>query len=360
MAVSHAQPVSSGPDIEAAASRSSVASKPSFQMNRPPSNARVSLVVEPIFAHSLPLPTPAQAPPGSLGSYRVKFLLCVPGRETYRTTLDLDKIMASGESLLSGPPMKITHEHRGLQHEITLEIGANKTYATAELVLTARDRETAITTAHNIVMPLLSWWSFSFDVALDVAGHEIYELASHTQAWTIGVIGEVKSFDTAKVDIFIPTFADYATLAAAYREGVNSANPFYQVLCFFKVAEGIKALRKRCERARRKAGAKLPPFDEAVPADLAHLPEDQRHALEAFRGASFSKVLDTSKSTIRDAVAHLTTNDGLVADRYQDFIAAQKWASILRYVGRTMVLNQLDRDKAEAAAGARSQTGGER
>ena len=65
--------------------------------------------------------------------------------------------------------------------------------------------------------------------------------------------------------------ADLRVFLSYYREALNSNSEPYQLLCFFKVIDGIRSLRIRLSRAAARNGQPAPPNPpvEAVPATQA-------------------------------------------------------------------------------------------
>src|SRR5438094_6069794 len=77
------------------------ANLPNLELFRPESNTRLEVTIVPEFPPSHPeskVPRPRQGTPGT---YKVTFVLSVPGKATYRNELPMQQLMKSGESLLT-------------------------------------------------------------------------------------------------------------------------------------------------------------------------------------------------------------------------------------------------------------------
>src|SRR5579859_634576 len=220
------------------------------QFERPDTNRRESLVVVPNFAPSDPKASIPRSPEGSPGVYRVTFVLTIPGKEDFRTELNWAKIMQSGESLLLVPQglgrlnVKVSNDQD--EAEIVFLPNAKMSLATAQIRVTASTFLDAQSQAHNLIMPILSWWSFRYDIALDITGYEVYEEKTEVRKAVFGVIGKAKVLDLAIGGFSKP---EYRRVFAAYREGANATNVFYQLLCFYKVIEGVNKLRTQRRQA---------------------------------------------------------------------------------------------------------------
>jgi hypothetical protein len=138
----------------------------------------------------------------------------------------------------------------------------------------------------------------------------------------------------------------YRHLFAAYREGMNATNVFYQALSFSKVIEGCRKLRERKNAEVNNSGRR--PFTPslAMPAQLDEIPivlDSIRESFRPFLGRKFSSIVDQFRPLMRNAIAHLDpTQDVLDIDRFQDVQACERAVPILRYIARTLIRFEID------------------
>jgi hypothetical protein len=191
-------------------------------------------------------------------------------------------------------------------------------------------------------MAVLSEISFRFDVALDVAGYEAVEEKTEVRWYVFGLVGKVKTFDS---EFQLNLDPERGRLLASYREGLNSTNVFYQALSFYKVGEGVRALRKRQSRKAKGASGNTDTPVEAFPANINELAIESEVARELFQrylGKPFFDALDDLKEQIRHAIAHLANLDDVIDhDRYDDVSRCLRAIPVLKYVARTMLENYI-------------------
>jgi hypothetical protein len=138
----------------------------------------------------------------------------------------------------------------------------------------------------------------------------------------------------------------YRRLFAAYREGMNATNVFYQALSFSKVIEACRKLRERKNAEAKNSGRR--PFTQslAMPAKLGEIPilvDSIRESFRPFLGRKFSSIIDHFRPLVRNAIAHLDpTQDVLDIDRFQDVQACERAAPILRYIAHTLIRFEID------------------
>jgi hypothetical protein len=90
-----------------------------------------------------------------------------------------------------------------------------------------------------------------------------------------------------------------------YREAKNSNSVFYQLLCYYKIIEGLQKLRDKAIRRARKANLDLRPLVEKVPPH-----EDLAPGLQPWVGKSIKSFFDTVLTKHRDRVAHYILKEG--------------------------------------------------
>ena len=148
---------------------------------------------------------------------------------------------------------------------------------------------------------------------------------------------------------------------AAYREGLNATNVFYQALSFYKVAEGVAALRKRQLRKDKAsfAASNTNEIREEFPTDINDLPigdEFERSFFEPYLGKDYSDALVELKEQIRNAIAHLGNIDDVIdVDRYDDVQLCVKAIPVLKYIAHSML--NYDLQSSQVASQQRLATG---
>ena len=324
---------------------------PTAQIEPPEINGRISLLLEPLteIPDSSVVPV---APTGALGIYRITFALVTPGREIYRRNQDLGRLLQTGESLLLARPGMSTLKievFREKQGELLAEVHFHKNgrgeLATALTRIHAQDFRSAELQGLHVVLPILSWWSFCFDVALDIGPYEILEETSGITSWNLPSLGRHK-----QLDIRFPAASQpkHRFLLAAYREALNATNPFYRFLSFYRVAEGIRRLRASGEQVNAV---------ERVPETAQGADEDE--AMKPDYGKKCTAVLEELRPTMRNAIAHMNPleEDTLMADNPEDVVRCGRATPVMHLIARQMLLNQLRLDPAYAAVGAVDDSG---
>lgn len=289
-----------------------------------------------------------RTPDGSEGPYKVTFIISVPGKNVFREELDMGKIMNQGESLLQTPPglhLKATLSNENGSAEIIFRSNSKAQIATAQMRIQAKSFVEAEQVAYDFVAPQLSYWSYLYDVAIDITGYEVLEEKTESTKYSFGVLGRVKAFNKEDVEgISMPV---YRKFFSAYREGMNATNPFYQALSFYKVAEGVKAERVRNARQNRTYQKGVTPTydDEQFPKSLdeVHVGDVlSKDAFAPYLGQDFLTVLEKFADLIRNAIAHLSQLDAVLdADRFNDVSICYRAIPILRYVAHRMLENEL-------------------
>ena len=164
--------------------------------------------------------------------------------------------------------------------------------------------------------------------------------------YVFGILGRTKQFQMSEQDVF-QSSPEYRRVFAAYREGMNATNAFYQVLSFYKVAEGIRSLR--AERRTQTQDQRLVTYpEERIPEQLEDIGVDflETASFKPFLGQKFTRVLDHYRSLIRNAVAHLDPMQNVLdIDRYDDVLTCLIAVPVLRYVARSMIRSELQSRK---------------
>jgi hypothetical protein len=318
----------------------------SVRYERPLFNTRTRFIIVPKFPKGDPRAAVARCPYGSAGVYDVTFVLSVPGRNVFYEDLDFNDIMQSGDSLLfigvgrevRGAPVE--PEGRG---QIVFSANIHGRLATARMRIQAENFVEAERTAFDTISRELNYWSFIYDTAIDIRGWRVIEERTDCAKFAFGSVGKVKAFDQPNA---VNSIKAYASLFAAYREGMNATNPFYQALSFYKVTEGAAAERKR--RARGEKGAtraELNSAEEKFPHSLDDLTNVDPLELEFFQdylGMTFETARTRMTTVVRHAIAHLAKFDEVLdADTFDDQDRCTTAIPVLRYMASAMIKNDL-------------------
>jgi hypothetical protein len=322
------------------------------QIPRARRSARATITVVPQFPPADPRAT-VTSDRGRPGAYSCTFVLSRPGAETYRSGIDIAAFMETGDSLLA-----VSQEVAGVSvtvttaegpRNVTLRANASRSIAACELEVHAADFADAETKCHEIVLPLLSWWSVRYDVGMDIAGYVIIEQTTGSQRVQVGLLGQVKLLaDLRESFVSKPQFSE---VFAAYREASNASNVFYGVLTYWRVIEGTYRLRDARRAAVELAGGTFRDPAERIPQSVASIvPASEAWLRASFAphlGKKFTYVRDHYRPLLRNALAHLDpTGDrpALSPDRHADLIAAELALPILHHLARELLRSELRAD----------------
>lgn len=325
-----------------------------IQIERPETNERHQFISVPEFAPDDPRSLIPRSPQGTEGFYRVMFVLGIPGKELFFDDQDLNLLRNSGTSLLLMPSgaifsnvkiVEVSNEQKQETIEVQLARREGKV-ASAQIRVYASSFREAERHAFDLVMPILSRLSYEYDVALDVKFYEVLEEKTDVYKCTFGIVGKSKLLGTNLRGLSKPEFR---MVFAAYREAANATNPFYQLLCFYKVIEGVKKLRASRRETLLAAGLEYrEPPDERMPgsdADLDFVSPLHREFFQPYLDQKFTRVLDQFRNLLRNAVAHLDPmGDSLVIDDFEDVAQCERAVPIIKYISRMMLHNELQFD----------------
>jgi hypothetical protein len=287
--------------------------------------------------------SPEPSPKGSPGVYDFLFVLGIPGTDSVLSAINLKAVAASGDSLIASNDLRIeAASEQGSLAEAVFHSNREGRLASVSMRIEANSFIEAERFGHEFVSPVLSALSFHADVAVEVRATIITEVATGIR--TIGAVsvGKVKPFDIGNH----PSTEDVRSILSAYREAISSNSPLYQVLCLYKIIEGLGARGERHRRGAKKAGTTPPedPMALSIPADLKSLPEMDNWALNLFLpylGKTFAEMQAAFKDTYRNAIAHLINDDILVFDRFDDLRQCREAIPVLRFVCRAMIESEL-------------------
>ena len=324
--------------------------RPTIQVPRPQYNLREGWLVVPEF------PTDdsrhnTTTVGGRPGFYQLTFVFGVPGKNVFRDELNLSDLDLEGDSLVVFPDnvetLHVQVDELGVPHsEIVLHHNANRRLATASIRVQAASLLDAEKRSYEIVSGFFSYLSYSNDVPIDVSGYRVTEEATGSQKAVFGMLGEMKPLLTPDVGNS-PAFDErYRRLFAAYREGMNATNVFYQALSFSKAVEGCRLLREQKNEQANSVGQRRLSPSLKIPATVEQLAlkdDALRQAFQPFVGRKFSTVIDELRPLVRNAIAHLDpTQVVLDVDHFDDIAACERAVAVLRYIARALIRFELE------------------
>jgi hypothetical protein len=144
---------------------------------------------------------------------------------------------------------------------------------------------------------------------------------------------------------------EHRVMLSAYREALNSTNPFYRFLCFFRVAEGCHELHNKRVNAKLQAGKIDPTTMEKgprIPSSIESLPAEYRQdhvSFEPYLGSKFTTVINRFRQDMRHAIAHLSpVAEQTMIDRYTDVTKFEALNAVMKYMCRYMLVRELEVD----------------
>jgi hypothetical protein len=281
---------------------------------------------------------------GISGRYVVTAVLCIPGKQTFFDYLHLNDFLSAGESLTlmpDGNQYRFQTDTSAGPIDVRFVPNHNGQLGSIVIELIAEELLHAQSLAHDIIMPILSWFSYRHDVALDVAGWHTLEKETNASRFVFGVLGKSHTLDR-KLNIIVNP--EYRQALSSYREGLNSTNVFFQLLCFYKVVEWVRARRRlRQGEIRLLPTERMPDTLE----DLGDLGPLEQQEFSRLLGKDSQSVYHSYEMTMRDAIAHLNPKKAsLLADNFSDYSRCSKAVPVIRYISRRMLHNELMRDDA--------------
>lgn len=208
----------------------------------------------------------------------------------------------------------------------------------------------------------LSSWSAQLDIPIDIERIHITEISTTTAQvdWTVPypniplALGSEATIENA----------EFRGCASLYREGMNSSSPVYRFLCFFKVIEGIRARRKRADRAAELQKLPVPVrTPEVVPKEQKELApwlnriyhtrrEWDGMALDSIfrpesRGETFEAIIENRLNPLRVNIAHALFEGGeltLSADELLQAAQVEDWLPLVKCMARRMLKNEFPKE----------------
>ncbi len=324
---------------------------------RPDYTSILSYTMVPVFPEGHPLHERPNIPAGSPGTYIATFVLAIPGHNVAQTEVNFEDLLQNGDSLI-----QVRSDAASMNISLFDSPGAKVPLATAKVGINEYHRMqyirvpvkassfgSAAKLAHDLVMPILSRWSFQHDVSITTCAVELHKLTTEARNWSMTIAGSVKAFS----DSAGASTKEGRTLLAAYREGMSTLEPLYQALCMYRVIEGSYVLR-----ARRRAESVTGTGTFTDPGEVLSLDQIEtanprsRQGLEAsfqpYLGRKFTRLRDDFKLTIRHAIAHLDLDaDPLAADEYDDLQKVREALPVMHQMARLLLATELSIDSTD-------------
>jgi hypothetical protein len=315
----------------------------SLSTDRPEYNSQITWTVVPQYPPNDPIHRKTSLK-GNPGVYKVTFILSIPGENVYRERVNLGN--EKGDSLIVFPPDIDTREIEVKykdSHTVLVVLSANIEHhlATAEMTISALSFPEAEQISYETISSLLSYLSYVSDTAIETAGYEIQEESTGTLQGTWGMIGKTATLAFPQTTVYVVIDDNFKRIFAAYREGMNATNVFYQALSFFKVIEGCQKLRERKNVDAKSHGIKPSAPNLFIPKTLDEIPVQDRFLLSSFApfvGQKFTKIIEQLRPLIRNAIAHIDpSRDILDIDHYEDVDRCKKVIPVLRYIAHCLI-----------------------
>jgi hypothetical protein len=296
-------------------------------------------------------------PKGSRGVYKITFALSVPGSNIFQSEINLNGVMSAGTSLIIHPPgpeqiVVDLIDPRAELNTLRLFLHRNSDSRVSHISvnITGEGFDEVERWAHNTIAPIISFLSYAHDVGIDFTAYQITEESTGVLLYRVGCLGQPKALADTHISLANILTPQIRRLLSAYREGLNSTNPFYQVISFWKVIEGTKYLREARNKTAVAKGRtpRAPQTAEVIPDSLNDVQDSTNNLLPAteftpFLGKKFGAVLDEIGFRARNAVAHLDpTADPLLTDNIDDFVSVISITPVLRFIARVKIANEIE------------------
>ncbi len=152
------------------------------------------------------------------------------------------------------------------------------------MTLRARAIGEAVAKFHVATTPLVDHLSYVANVPIKTGMLRVYDRKNDVQR-----VNYVSPFQQVAVNnYFAEVRPELQAVYALYREARNSESPYYQLLCHFKIMEGVDKLKSRLVKQARRRGVQLQTVDDVLPhhPDLADdLRQHVGTSVKQFQGA---------------------------------------------------------------------------
>jgi hypothetical protein len=255
--------------------------------------------------------------------------------------------------------MVIVCAHGGRKVELRGVANEHGRLGKVSVGLPAASFHEAETIALDAAFPFLSSLAFNLDIPLRLTQIDVMQLSTRNSSMTY----------SCPYTELVPSGGEYLnspyiqSLLSLYREGINSYSPNYQFLCWYKIVEGINAKREP-ESAQLKGPLPLK-YSERLEKDNI---EQRKRLEEAFsfiklcgatdaawddlvpaevRDWKFNRVREQRLEPLRNKIAHMISEPSgdlsLSPDSRENASEVNKWISLLRFIARVMVMNEIAR-----------------
>ena len=314
----------------------------SFEVPSPALTRRVTTV----FVEDYPLghaKHAARGPEGTQGWYRSTVVFAKPGQTVIGTTLDLDAVVETGESAIRIHCGFIRVVSADPAHAKEIVLHARNTgvpdgvITHAELAIYANGFDEALVQTQRIINRVLGAMSVFTGQPIDMKIIKILEERTGSRLYTWTAVGnEFATLEwNTKPDLNLTKLSDpLATAFACFREGMNSFNPFYRFLSFYKVVEYCLAQNKR---DARKAGR--PRAEMTIPLTTQGLHKEDVKYIIPHAGKTFTALEYEYKKQYRHAMAHLIPDQFEVnPDDAEEFRSYDAAMPVVKYMAREMLM----------------------
>jgi hypothetical protein len=318
------------------------------------------------YGYTSPLPGigPDPRPEGYPGVYTVEFTLQPPSRVVlHDENYSADPDLPGGSLLAIAKPSprderdvaRISVDVTSVQKSAVEPIAvlryeflpnAEGFLSTIKVRLRAEGAADAEEMALKNLLPLLSEWSFVHDVPLDIARIRTEEEATRTCRclYTRQAYQKV-ALETARYHGFGQLAEQYHPLVF-YREALSAVSPLYQFLCYYKVLELVKSIRRRKADAAKKAGSKAPVFTERLVENAWLKKNVNTDLLTQVVGKTFPDIQLNVLRPVRVRVAHAFLEDEdpttRAAEELLNTTEVYKMLPLVKYMARSMVSHDMN------------------
>jgi hypothetical protein len=282
-------------------------------------------------------------PQGSFGKYDVIFTFGNPGKLLLNDSINPTQ-STDGETRIkvrypnSDPKTAINHLMIKIkteeQEEVSYKIRLNNDGNIGNVIIedvNGQNFKDVFIKSYKYISPLLSLLSYNLDTPIFIKKVDITE--KKTQILKYIVLSD-ETEKTLKMESNPQLTEEQRGILALYREALNSiTSPFYQLFCFYRIIEGVYAIRSRLA----SKGQKITRPEERLPLDSEYI-----HA-----GKKFSEIRRIVEVEFRDALAHFSLEEKGILSRSPDNLS--DWYDCLiilpelRHITRELINNELNK-----------------
>jgi hypothetical protein len=245
-----------------------------------------------------------KGPEGVPGWYRAKMVFGKPGMTVIGEAADFDRLLTSGESQIAVAHSTIRLQGSADIQDAQLFARSDGVITHAELRINASRFEDAADRSQQFLDLALSTLSFFSGLPIDIKVLVVTEELTESRLFIYTAVGGDVTrvrWDT-EPDLNLTKVKHLAGALATFREGLNSLNPIYQFLSFFKVVEFCMARNKQDARAKKPRPEMTIPRSPGV-VQIIH--KNDTAKLAKYSGRTFNEVRKEFEPLYRHAAAHL-------------------------------------------------------